>query len=185
MHKRLLPALAVLCLIGLVVAAPAHAVYVDSSWYAQVTNAAIGGNNPFPGYPTSSQHIAVTGGSGTGSFSIPQSGQATMGEIAYWGNGTTDPMNTIGPLSFDYTTYWTQPNLVLQVSAYYLDPNAGPGGVVWSSSRTGLRASHVTINANPNGYWFEQAAVPEPNSIIALGSLCGLGIVPMLGRRRV
>jgi len=174
--KRILLVLVVSSL--LVLAQAAHAVYLDSSWHANLTNVRTYGANysldPFWGMVSSSTHITAASGSGTASFTIPQSGQATIGENASWGNTTLAEPNTVGSLSFDYTTFWTQPNLVLSVEEFELAA-VGPPAVVWSSSRTGLRSGHVTIDADPNGYWFRVTVVPEPGGLCCLGALCMAG----------
>lgn len=185
MHKRLLLTLVVLCFTVMIGAVPAHAVYLDSTWYATLTNVRTYGgtypSDPFWGTSHSSAHISVTGGSGTASFTIPLSCQASLNESASWGVVYVDPVNTLGSISFNYTTYWTQPNLVLQLWTGYL--TGDPGGVVWSTAQTGLKSGHVTINANPNAYTFALVAVPEPSSALSLVSLCAIGALPFMRKR--
>lgn len=191
MHKRLLPMLAMLCLISLVVVAPAHAVYLDSSWYAQLTNVSVAvGSYPLPWSPfsNSSTHLNVVG-SGSGPwaarFSVPVSGTAPTGERAWWGNEFLEWDHTFGRINFDYTTYWSQPNLVLELWTDYMPGggNQDDGSMVWSSALTGLRSGHATVNLNPNGYFFELVAVPEPGSIFSLGSLCAAGLFGGVSRK--
>lgn len=188
MHKRLFPALAVLCLISLIVVGPAHAVYLDSSWYADLTNVRTYGGNysldPFRGDTWNSAGFSASASSGSAAFHVIQSGQSSNGVGASWGTTTLDPLHTMGSISFDYETHWTQRNLALVVETFELGTVVGSAyEVVWSSSLTGVRTGHVTINANPNGYQFSLVAVPEPGSLMVLGSLFVAGALARARRR--
>ena len=70
MCKRKLPVLVVLCAVTWITSGPAHAVYVDSSWYVQLTNLTVGiGSYPQSWNPVagSTAYINVVGsGSGSG-----------------------------------------------------------------------------------------------------------------------
>lgn len=184
--KKVLFVLAVLSLLA--AGQLANATYLDSNWYAQISNVHTSGPYGFSlAMPTSSTHINVSVSSQTNSalFTIPQSGQGLPGESAYCWNMTLAPWNTMGSISFDFTTYWTQPNLCLELMQINIeDPEFEQ--VIWSAARTGLRSNHVTLNYNPNGYKFKLTVlpeVPEPASILSLGSLCGVAFASLLRRR--
>ncbi|MEN6521341.1 MAG: hypothetical protein ABFD46_09370 [Armatimonadota bacterium] len=172
--KKVLFVLAVLSLLA--VGQLAQATYLDSSWYAQLSNVQTTGPYGLGGQPQSSTHIKVSGVGESALFTIPQSVQAPTDEKASWWNMTLDPGHLMGSISFDYTTNWTQPNLVLQLTALYLGPYQ-QDTVVWTSSLTGLRTNHAIVDADPCGYRFDLVVlpqVPEPGSLFALGSLCGV-----------
>lgn len=161
----------------------AHAAYLDSSWYANVTNVrTFGGNyslDPFWGSSGASTHIAVDGFTGAATFRVGQSGNAPTGETAYWGNTTLADSNTMGSISFDYETHWSEPNLSLVLEAVYM--HMPYSEVIWSSAGGN---DHVTITGNPNGYRFSLTVLPVPEpSGMAVSCLCLSGFITMLRRR--
>jgi hypothetical protein len=181
--KKTLLVIAVLTLV--MVGQIAQATYLDSSWYANISNLWSGlGSAP----PHSSVHlkVAVVGDAELPglSFTVKQSGDAPVNETAYWGSTSVDPSYTLGPISFDYQTYWTQPNLQLQLWTTYIMPWQPPDSLVWSSSETGLQSGHVSINANPNGYFLRLVVVPEPSSVIVLSLLGSTGMLSFVRSRR-
>ncbi|MCL6628479.1 MAG: PEP-CTERM sorting domain-containing protein [Armatimonadetes bacterium] len=180
MFKRLFLTSILISLMAIGYVTPAFSAYLASNWYVQLTNV----TGPFESTATSSAHIGVTTASGSATFRVTQSGEAPIGENALWSTPLVlDPFTTVGPISFDYRTYWTQPNLVLELWAGYLWPTDGQGGIVWSSSQTGLRSGHVVTQARPNAYTFCLRVVPEPSSIISLSSMCVAGMVLGLRKR--
>lgn len=188
--KKVILVIAVLSL--LTVCQFAQATYLDSSWYVEITNVYLYGGNYSSfmlfSFPQSSEHIKIESNSSWNwiKFTIPQSGNIPTGETAKCGGLLLDEGHRVGSISFDYTTYWTQPNLILTLTSEELMYQDPPSQLVWSTSSTGLQSGHVTITGDPNGYYFRLTVapeVPEPGGLLALGSLCAAGFAARMRRR--